>query len=81
MKKILLLYLAVTLLCSSCATLFGGKITNCQRAKPLRDQPSRKLRPVAFAFDVLFFPALIVDFTNCKIYKPCDADPMPRHGF
>jgi len=70
MKTIFILCIAASLFCSSCATVFGGQVTNYQREKIKPSQPSKKIRPVAFAFDALFFPALIVDFSNCSIYKP-----------
>ncbi len=72
MKTILILGLATTLFCSSCATIFGGKLTVCQRERKSHNQPAKKIRPVAFAFDALFFPALIYDFANGAIYKPCN---------
>lgn len=55
---------------NSCATAFGGKITECQKKKP--ENGSRSIRPVALVADILFPPALIVDFANGSIYKPCD---------
>ncbi len=56
---------------SSCATVFGGKVTTAQRIKPLPGQPSRKIRAVAMIADIVLFPAgLIVDFATGAIYKP-----------
>ncbi|HTA26419.1 MAG TPA: hypothetical protein VK809_01430 [Bacteroidia bacterium] len=75
MKKMLLFGAVVSFYCTSCATIFDGKITNCQRDKPSAGQHVRKIKPVAFAFDVLFFPGLIIDFSNCSIYKPCRVSP------
>ena len=58
---------------SSCATVFGGKISDCQRTKPLAGEPSRKLRAGAMIADILlFWPGTIVDFASGAIYKPCD---------
>ncbi|MGI4727684.1 MAG: hypothetical protein ACRYGB_03850 [Janthinobacterium lividum] len=74
MKKLsLFLPLAVVLSCSisSCATVFGGKITSAQRTKPAPGQPSRKIRAVAMIADIVLFPVgLIVDFATDAIYKP-----------
>jgi len=56
---------------SSCATVFGGKVTAAQRTKPLPGEPSRAIRPVALIADILlFWPGLIVDFATNAIYKP-----------
>ncbi|MGI4022398.1 MAG: hypothetical protein ACRYFA_12900 [Janthinobacterium lividum] len=56
---------------SSCATVFGGKVTTAQRTKPAPGQPSRPIRAVAMIADILLFPAgLIVDFATGAIYKP-----------
>jgi hypothetical protein len=58
---------------SSCATVLGGKITDCQRTKPVAGEPSRKLRSGAMIADILlFWPGTIVDFASGAIYKPCD---------
>jgi hypothetical protein len=74
MKKILLNLLLAITLCSSlssCATIFGGKITQAQRTKPAAGEPSRPIRAVALIADiVLFLPSLIVDFATGAIYKP-----------
>jgi hypothetical protein len=83
MKKILLLCIAASLLCSSCGTVFGGRITECQRTKPAPGQPSRAVRPVALVCDILFFwPGLVIDFIDCAIYAPCTTDNpsgVPHH--
>lgn len=72
-KSILSIALLFTVfLNSGCATVFGGGITDCQKHKPRSGQPSRPIRGLAFAFDVvLFWPVLIVDFGTGAIYKPC----------
>lgn len=74
MKKIFINSLiAVTIISSlsSCATVFGGRITDEQRTRPLPGQPSRALRPVALIADViLFWPGIIVDFATGAIYRP-----------
>lgn len=56
---------------SSCATVFGGRVTEAQRTKPVDGQPSRAIRPVALIADILlFWPGTIVDFATGAIYKP-----------
>lgn len=70
MKKILVLSL-LTISLSSCATLFGGKVTEHQKTKPASGEPARQVRVVPLIADiVLFWPALIVDFATGAIYKP-----------
>lgn len=73
MKKKLnyLSVLFLACLLSSCATVFGGKVTSAQRTKPKEGEPARKVRPVAVIADaLLFWPGLIVDFATGAIYKP-----------
>ena len=71
MKKLpIVLLLSFTL--NSCATVFGGRVDDCQRTKPAPGQPSRKVRPVALIANILFFwPGVIVDLATHQIYKPC----------
>jgi len=72
-KKItsILALTAVVCLFSSCATLFGGHVTQAQKTKPAAGEPSRSIRPVALIADILLFPpSLIVDFVTGAIYKP-----------
>lgn len=57
--------------CSSCATVFGGHVTQAQRTKPKAGEPSRAVRGGALVADLLlFWPGLIIDFADCAIYKP-----------
>lgn len=57
---------------SSCATVFGGRVSDCQRTKPAEGKPARPIRAVALIADVLlFWPGAIVDFATGAIYKPC----------
>ncbi len=76
MKRTVLKMTAVVLIVtslSSCATVFGGHVSDCQRTKPATGQPSRKLRAGAMIADILlFWPGTIVDFATGAIYKPCD---------
>lgn len=75
MKKILLsviLFSVIVTSFSSCATILGGKVSECQRTKPTAGNPSRKLRGGALIADILlFWPGAIVDFATNAIYKPC----------
>lgn len=58
---------------SSCATVFGGTVSECQRTKPAPGQPQREIRGGALIADILLFlPGTIVDFATGAIYKPCD---------
>ena len=74
MKKInsaLVLLLAISMLSTSCATVFGGKVNSYQRTKPKEGEPQRKIRVGALIADVLLFvPGVIVDFATGAIYKP-----------
>lgn len=74
MRKILLnVLLGITIASSlsSCATVFGGKITQAQKTKPSAGEAQRGIRPVAMIADILlFWPGLIVDFATGAIYKP-----------
>jgi len=66
-----MLLIAVTL--SSCATVFGGTVSSCQRTKPAPGAAARPIRAVALIADiVLFWPGTIVDFATGAIYKPCN---------
>lgn len=57
---------------TSCATLFGGQVSECQRTKPAAGQPQREVRVGALVADILLFaPSAIVDFATGAIYKPC----------
>lgn len=74
MKKSLtksLLAVAILASMSSCATVFGGRVTEYQRTKPAPGQPQREVRVGALIADVvLFWPGVIVDFATGAIYRP-----------
>jgi len=74
MKKILtntIIACIVVSSLSSCATVFGGRITEAQRTRPAEGEPTRKIRAVPLIADILFFlPGLAVDFITGAIYKP-----------
>ncbi len=58
---------------TSCATLFGGRVTEYQKTRPAPGQPQREIRVGALVADVLlFWPSLAVDFATGAIYKPLD---------
>jgi len=75
MRKRILNVLAIVIVAgtlSSCATVFGGTVSSCQKTKPAEGQPSRSVRGVALVADILlFWPGTIVDFATGAIYKPC----------
>jgi hypothetical protein len=74
MKKSLtrsLFALAILASTSSCATVFGGRVTEYQRTKPAVGQPAREIRAGALIADVLlFWPGAVVDFATGAIYRP-----------
>ncbi|TDO01266.1 hypothetical protein [Sunxiuqinia elliptica] len=78
MKKKLSVKLAIALIAAitilpSCATVFGGPVSECQRTKPSPGEPTREIRAVALIADILlFWPGAIVDFATGAIYKPCN---------
>ena len=56
---------------SSCATIFGGPVSEFQRTKPAAGEPARQVRAGALIADILlFWPGAIVDFATGAIYKP-----------
>lgn len=67
-KKFLLILFLFSF--TSCATVLGGRIDECQKVKP--PQGARALRPGAFIADLIIWPPfLAVDFITGAIYKPC----------
>ncbi|MBO6828561.1 hypothetical protein [Allomuricauda sp.] len=69
-KKVMALGLMVIML-SSCATIFGGKVTQYQKTKPAPGEQQREVRVVALIADIVFFwPGAIVDFATGAIYRP-----------
>jgi hypothetical protein len=70
--KIMASVLLVSIILPSCATVFCGPVSSCQRTKPAAGQPQREVRAGALILDVLLFvPGVIVDFATGAIYKPC----------
>ncbi len=76
MKKSIFKFTAILLVITSltsCATVFGGKVSDCQRTKPAAGEPARKIRVGALIANILLFtPGLIVDFATGAAYKPCN---------
>jgi UPF0716 family protein affecting phage T7 exclusion len=73
MKKLsnILAIALLVLSMSSCATVFGGKVSEYQRTKPAAGEPQREVRVGALIADILLFlPGVIVDFATGAIYKP-----------
>ncbi len=61
----------VAIMMSSCATVFGGKVTPYQKTKPKAGEQQRQVRAGALIADILLFlPGTIVDFATGAIYKP-----------
>lgn len=61
----------VSIMLTSCATLFGGRVTEHQKTKPKAGEQQRQIRVVPLVADLLlFWPSLIVDFATGAIYKP-----------
>lgn len=61
----------VAIMMSSCATIFGGKVSAHQKTKPLAGEQQRQVRVGALIADILlFWPGTIVDFATGAIYKP-----------
>jgi hypothetical protein len=68
-KGVAVLFLAASV--TSCATVFGGKITTYQKTKPGPGEPQREVRVGALIADILlFWPGAVIDFATGAIYKP-----------
>lgn len=77
MKKTLFILALSGILLSqtSCATIWGGKISECQKTKPAPGKPKRQIRPVPLVLDVCTGLVWVaVDFATGAIYKPCKAE-------
>ncbi len=73
-QYILILLASLTLASSlsSCATVFGGRVTDVQKRKPMPGEPQRRVRAGALIADIMLFPliSIPVDFATGAIYKP-----------
>jgi hypothetical protein len=73
MKKITNVFVVLLLAASvsSCATVFGGKVSTFQKTKPGPGEPQREVRVGALIADILlFWPGAVIDFATGAIYKP-----------
>ncbi len=72
--KYIAVLLAFSILFSSCATILGGEISECQKTKPKPGEPARKIRVwVVVAEVVIMCPFCVyIDFKTGAIYKPCE---------
>jgi hypothetical protein len=75
------LFILFLLILSGCGTIFGGRISSCQRQKPAPGQPKRQIRPAALAADIagglfLYEIPTLVDFLDGGVYKPCGNDSI-----
>lgn len=75
-KNIIILFLGVSILLNSgCATVFGGRISDCQRHAPIKGEHKRSLRAVPLIVNIMMMPVgligLAIDFSNGAIYQPC----------
>ncbi len=76
MKKLLLsiTVMAVLLSVTSCGTIFGGHISDCQKHKPATG--SREVRVGALVGDIFTGGLwIIIDFADGGMYKPCADSP------
>jgi hypothetical protein len=77
MKKLSILLFSASVLFSSCGTIFGGTITDCQKKGPVQGGVHRTIRPAALIFDILGplpIIAAVIDFADGGIYVPCGAN-------
>jgi hypothetical protein len=75
MKKIVKFVpmIAISVTLSSCATVFGGSVSSCQKTKPKAGEEQRSIRVGALVADILlFWPGAVIDFATGAIYKPCN---------
>jgi hypothetical protein len=69
--SIVILSICISFIFSSCATVFGGRVSDFQKTKPKEGEPARAVRGAALVADIiLFWPGTIVDFATGAIYKP-----------
>ena len=70
--KCIAMFVFITMVFTSCATVFGGRVSLCQRHRPSAKEPTRRIRVVALVADlVLWWPGLGIDFLTGAIYRPC----------
>lgn len=79
MKKIIISIACMAILSTQfgCAVMFGGRIDDCQKKKPVAGQPKRDIRWAAFMADLIIYcPGLLLDFATGAIYVPCPPAPV-----
>lgn len=70
MKKIMIMVVAASML-TSCATVFGGRITKHQTTKPKQGEEKRRVRVAPLILNAWFFPIGIgIDFLTGAAYRP-----------
>ena len=70
MKKIAVILAMAAL--TSCGTIFGGKISSCQKTKPT-DGTKRAVRPVVLVADICTGAVwLVIDAVDGGLYVPCE---------
>lgn len=80
MKKLLTVFLAASLICSSCATVFQGKITECQKLQKA-NKTHRQIRPGILVLDLLFgFIPAFIDIATGAIYEKQTPDCNPENS-
>jgi hypothetical protein len=81
MKTNILILLTLVVLTTSCATITGGHITHCQKTKPAKGEPKRKLKTGKFVWDIVLgvctygigIPIFLgIDFGTGAIWQPCE---------
>jgi hypothetical protein len=71
--KVMSVIIAAIITLSSCATIMGGKVTECQKTKPVQGKPQREIRVGALIADICLGVVWVaVDFGTGAIYKPCN---------
>lgn len=70
--KFLLVVVVASMMLSSCATILGGRIDNCQSTPPRNSGKPRQIRVGWLILDVICGLIPVgVDFLTTAIYKPC----------
>lgn len=65
------LFALILIGCAGCGTIWGGKITDCQKHKPT-DGTHRQVRTGALIGDICTGGLwLIIDASDGGLYKPC----------
>lgn len=78
--KSVLLCMVIALTFSSCATILGGKVSECQKRKPTGGEPKREVRWASVAANLVCAcpECIVVDICTKAIYKPCETDKKKK---